>query len=35
MCETPNIVHLVTRLKRSQGTDVRLLDSKGQTMIIA
>jgi len=35
MCETPNIVYLVTRLKRSQGTYLRLLDSKVQTMIIA
>ena len=35
ICEVPNIVHSVTSLKRSQVTDLRLLASKCQTMIIA
>jgi len=35
MCETTNIVHFVTSLKRSQGTYLGLLDLKCQNLIIA
>jgi len=35
MYETPNVVHFVTSLKRSQGTYLRLLDLKCQTFITA
>jgi hypothetical protein len=35
ICETPNTFHFFTRLKRSQGTYVRLLRLKLQTFLIA